>query len=176
MTENDRIAELSYAYLHAVAAAAGFGCKAGNRIDDSASVDAMVRVNEHLNPDSAFWNFDFEVQLKATSQTPVENDGRYSYFLSGTERYDRLRDPGSPLPKILVLLYLPEDSTQWLQIDESALIARRCAYWVSLFGAPQSDNKSGKTIYVPRTQVLTQQSLRDLATRLSLGEDLIYVS
>ena len=42
MTENDIMAELSYAYLHAVAARAGFGCSVESRIDDGASVDAYV--------------------------------------------------------------------------------------------------------------------------------------
>jgi len=52
MTENDIMAELSYAYLHAVAARAGIGCKVGCRIDDGASVDAFVRVDEKMASDS----------------------------------------------------------------------------------------------------------------------------
>lgn len=34
--------ELSYAYLHAVAAKAGMSCKQGDRHDDGAGVDAEV--------------------------------------------------------------------------------------------------------------------------------------
>lgn len=175
MTNNDIIAELSYAYLHAVAARAGFGCKAGSRIDDGASVDAMVRVNEKLASDSWIWNFDFEVQLKATHQTLAETDGKYSYFFKGIDRYERLRDPGSPLPKLLVVLILPSDSTQWVTLDENSLIARRCAYWVSLKGAPPSDNGTGQTIAIPRSQVLSVDGIRDVALRLSRQEDLTYV-
>ena len=73
MTENDIMAELSYAYLHAVAARAGFGCQAGSRIDDGASVDAILRVNEKIAPDSVLWNF-------PTKQVLTEINGRYSYF------------------------------------------------------------------------------------------------
>lgn len=175
MTENDIMAELSYAYLHAVAARAGFGCKVGSRIDDSASVDAFVRVNERMASNSVIWNFDFEVQLKATKQVLAEKDGRYSYFFKGIARYDRLRDPGSPLPKLLVVLLLPDDPAQWLTLDENSLISRRCAYWVSLEGAPASDNDTGKTIVIPRTQLLTVEALRDVALRLSSQEDLLYV-
>lgn len=80
MTENNIMSELSYAYLHTVAARAGFGCKLGGRIDDDASVDAFVRVNEKMAPDSNLWNFDFEIQLKATKQALTETEGRYSYF------------------------------------------------------------------------------------------------
>ena len=175
MTENDIMAELSYAYLHAVAARAGFGCQAGSRIDDGASVDALLRVNEKIAPDSVLWNFPIEVQLKATKQVLTEINGRYSYFFQGIKRYDKLRDPGSPLPKLLVVLLLPDDPTQWLTLDENSLISRRCAYWVSLEGAPASDNETGKTIAIPRSQVLTVDALRDVALRLSRQEDLLYV-
>ena len=175
MTENDIMAELSYAYLHAVAARAGFGCKVGSRIDDGASVDAFVRVNERMAADSVIWNFDFEVQLKATKQALIEINGRYSYFFQGIKRYDKLRDPGSPLPKLLIVLLLPDDPAQWLTLDENSLISRRCAYWVSLEGAPASDNDTGKTIAIPRSQLLTVEALRDVALRLSRQEDLLYV-
>ncbi len=174
MTENDIMAELSYAYLHAVAARAGFGCHTGGRIDDAASVDALIRVDEKLSSDSILWNFAIEVQLKATQKTLAESNGKYGYFFNGIDRYDRLRDPGSPLPKLLVVLILPSDSTQWLTLDENSLIARRCAYWVSLKGAPPSDNSTGQTIAIPRTQILSVEGLRDVALRLSRQEDLVY--
>lgn len=176
MTENDIMAELSYAYLHAVAARAGFGCKVGSRIDDGASVDAFVRVDERMASGSILWNFDVEVQLKATKQTLSETNGRYSYFFKGIRRYDRLRDPGSPLPKLLVVLLLPDDPSQWLTLDENSLISRRCAYWVSLHGAPASDNDTGTTIAIPRSQLLTVDALRDVALQLSRQEDLLYVA
>lgn len=176
MTENDIMAELSYAYLHAVAARAGFGCKVGSRIDDGASVDAFVRVDEKMASDSVLWNFDIEVQLKATKQVLTEIEGRYSYFFKGIKRYDRLRDPGSPLPKLLVVLLLPSDPTQWLTLDENSLISRKCAYWVSLEGAPASDNNTGKTIAIPKSQLLTVGGLREVALTLSRQEELLYVS
>lgn len=174
MTENDIMAELSYAYLHAVAARAGFGCNFGSRIDDAASVDALLRVDEKLSVDSCLWNFPIEVQLKATQQTLTESNGKFSYFFKGVDRYERLRDPGSPLPKLLIVLILPSDSSQWLTLDENSLIARRCAYWVSLKGAPVSDNSTGQTIAIPRSQMLSVDGLRDVALRLSRQEDLVY--
>ena len=174
MTENDIMAELSYAYLHPVAARAGFGCKVGSRMDDGASVDALVRVNERIDPTSLLWNFEFEVQLKATKQDRTQSNENYSYFFNGIDRYNRLREPGSPMPKLLVVLLLPNDPTQWLTLDESSLIARKCAYWVSLKRAPISDNKSGKTIAIPRAQVLSVQGLRDVALKLSQQEELNY--
>jgi hypothetical protein len=176
MTENDIMAELSYAYLHAVAARAGFGCKVGNRIDDNAGVDCLVRVNERMAPDSALWNFDFEIQLKATKQPARAILGRYSYFFQGIKRYNTLREPGSPLPKLLAVLFLPTNPEQWLKLDEKCLIARRCAYWVSLKGAPPSGNDTGQTVYLPKSQMLSVEGLRRVVTRLSREEELTYES
>ena len=96
--------------------------------------------------------------------------------MKGVDRYDRLREPGSPLPKLLVVLILPNDPTQWLTLDENSLIARRCAYWVSLKGAPMSDNGTGQTIAIPRSQNLTVEGLRNVALRLSQQEDLVYAT
>lgn len=175
MTENDRMAELSYAYLHAVCAAAGFGCQPSGRVEDSSGVDATIRVNEHLEPSSVLFNFAIEVQLKATKQSLTFQGEGFSYFLQGIDRYDRLREPGSPLPKLLVVLLLPADATQWLTLDEEALIARKCAYWVSLKGAPASDNTSGQTVFLLRSQLLSVEGLRTVASRLSHQEELTYV-
>lgn len=42
LTPENIESELSYAYLHAVAARAGVGCKVSNRHDDNAGVDAEL--------------------------------------------------------------------------------------------------------------------------------------
>jgi hypothetical protein len=110
LTENDIKAELSYAYLHAVAARAGFGCEATRRTSDNAGVDAYVRVRERLADHAEYTNFLFEVQLKSTSKNPVLEAGRYSYWLDEVGRYDELRDVNAPMPKILVVLFLPADA------------------------------------------------------------------
>src|SRR5262249_3391921 len=131
LTVNDIEAELSYAYLHAVAARAGFGCEYAGRLSDSAGVDAYLRIKERLAPDSLLTNFPIEVQLKATSKVPALEAGHYSYWLDDVKRYDELRLRNAPMPKVLVVLFLPEDPARWLDHSEDALIARRCAYWVS---------------------------------------------
>ena len=42
LSANNIEAELSYAYLHAVASKAGVGCKLGSRHDDNAGIDAEL--------------------------------------------------------------------------------------------------------------------------------------
>ncbi len=138
LTENDIKAELSYAYLHAVTARAGFGCEIAGRHSDNAGVDAYVRVKERLAPDAVHTNFPFEIQLTAMSQLPALEADRFCYWMQDVARYDDLRERSGPMPKLLVVLFLPADPGQWLQHSEDALVARRCAYWVSLWDAPPS--------------------------------------
>jgi hypothetical protein len=167
-------AELSYAYLHAVAAQAGFGCKAGARHDDDAGVDAIVSEDRRrLAKESVLTSFDLHVQLKATYQTPVEQDGKYSFNLT-IPRYDKLRNPAVNSARLLVVLYLPADANDWLTHSEEAMIARRCAYWVSLKNAPASINPKNQTVYIPRRQLLSPASLTALMTQLSKREEIHY--
>jgi Domain of unknown function (DUF4365) len=176
LTENNIKAELSYAYLHAVAARASFGCEYAGRHSDNAGIDAYLRIKERLAPDSVHTNFAVEVQLKSTSKLPVLEAGRYSYWLDEIERYDELRERSGPMPKLLAVLFLPENPAQWLEQSEDALIGRRCVYWVSLWDAPASTNKSGQTVYLPKANVLSVQGLREVARRLSRDEEVTYAS
>jgi hypothetical protein len=160
LSPNDIEAELSYAYLHAVAAHAGFGCEVASRASDNAGIDAYVRVTEKLAPDSLYTNFPIEVQLKATTKPPAVEAGKYSYWLDDVRRYDKLRESSSPMPKLLVVLFLPKEASDWLSHSEDALITRKCAYWVSLCGAPQSNNQKGQTIYLPQANALSVEQLR----------------
>jgi hypothetical protein len=74
------------------------------------------------------------------------------------------------------VLFLPEDPSQWLVHTEDGLVSKRCAYWVCLRGAAPCDNKTGQTVYIPRPNWLSHDSLRKLATknesRSSRGADL----
>jgi hypothetical protein len=174
LTDNDIKAELSYAYLHAVSAKAGFGCECAGRQSDNAGIDARVVLKERLDPSSILTNFTINVQLKATSQQPVLENDRYSYFLHDVAKYDELRERSGSFPTLLVVVFLPEDASLWLQWSEEALIARRCAYWTSRWDAPETKNRSGQTVYLPRSNRLTPDSLRAVARRLSMQEDVLY--
>ena len=177
LSENDIKAELSYAYLHAVAARAGFACEMGGRHSDNAGVDAQLVVpEERLDPASTYTQFSIPVQLKATSQQPALEDSRYSFWLADVKRYDKLRRRSGPFPIVLAVLFLPEDAATWLEQSEDALIARRCVYWTSLWDAPATQNANGQTIYLPKANILSVEGLRDVARRLSCQEELTYVA
>jgi len=167
-------ADLSYAYLHLIAARGGFSCTYTHRHLDDAGVDAIIYEDgRRLASDSLLTSFDIDVQLKATYQTPVEQDGYFSYSIT-VPRYDKLRRPQVNSPRILVVLYLPEDANEWLRHSEDCLVAKRCAYWVRLRNAPECANPKHQTVYVPRRQILSVESLIELMARFSRREEIHY--
>ncbi len=168
---NDIEAELSYAYVHAVAASAQVSCQVANRHADNCGVDA------HLTGWSPFPNggdhldhldeVDIKVQLKATINSAALVGDCWSYFLKEVARYDDLRSQALSLPRILVVLFLPRDSAQWLVHTDDALRLQKCAYWVCLRGAPPSTNKTGETVYLPKCQRFDKGGLQDLMGRIA---------
>ncbi len=174
MELKDIEAELSYAYLHAVAAHAGVACQATQRSHDNLGIDAMLSVCKDFGEDARLTDITLHVQLKATVKPPARKGGRLSYFLEDLTFYDRLRAGTERPPKILSVLFLPQEPARWLTHSPEQLALHRCAYWVCLTGAPASANATGQTIYFPETQQLSPTGLLDLFGRLARLERLCY--
>ncbi len=166
---NDIESELSYAYLHAVASKAGAACANCNRHEDNRGVDAKITAWGPFSGGGAndLEEIDLKIQLKATIGTPLINDGYISYALNGINRYDDLRKQTLATHRILVVMFLPGNDTDWLQISEDELVLKKCAYWVSLRGAAQSANATSQTVYIPQAQIFNPTSLMDICGTLS---------
>lgn len=174
MTTQDIEAELSYAYLHAVASHAGIACQSATRTHDGLGIDATLSTCQDFGPGAVLTELSFNVQLKATVRPPAQRDGRLSYFVKDNEQYDRLRASTVRPPKLLAVLFLPPDRAQWLTHSADQLVLARCAYWLSLAGAPATGNSSGQTVYFPEDQVLSPAGLLELCGRLARLEELRY--
>jgi hypothetical protein len=69
---------------------------------------------------------------------------------------------------------LPGKAAEWLVHSHECLITRRCAYWLSLRGAPASDNETSQTVYIPSANLLSIENLGNLMTRFSRRETIPY--
>jgi len=174
LSANDIESELSYAYLHAVAAKASVACKIGSRHDDNAGVDAELTGWGPFPAGGYREEVDIKVQLKATTRALVQRDGLISYNLQGIARYDDLRCAAISTPRILVVLFLPDNREEWLIQNDEALSLRKCAYWVSLRGAAPSSNKSAQTVYLPVKQRFDVMGLKTLMGAISRNETPTY--
>ncbi len=174
LTKANVESELSYAYLHAVASHAGFACEVRNRHLDGAGVDATITEDGRmLAPDSTLTYIPVDVQLKATYQDLPEENGRFSFSLDITQ-YNKLRSAMVGSPRLLVVLRLPRDPVEWLRVNAESLIARRCAYWVSLRGAPPVEDQNSQTVFIPMRNALTPDELRQIMTYFSRQEVIEY--
>jgi hypothetical protein len=176
LTDQNIEAELSYAFLHAVASRAGFSCEYRNRHLDGTGVDATITEDgRKLADDSVLTSFSVDIQLKATYRELPEQGGRFSYPLS-IPHYEKQRLEEVASPRLLIVLRLPRDPEEWLRISEDSLVAKGCTYWVSLRGAAATTNKDSQTVYIPRQNLLTPQSLTNLMARFSRLEVIPYVA
>jgi hypothetical protein len=165
--------EFSYAYLHAVASAAGMNCDCTNRHDDNRGVDARLTCWEHFEG-SYKEEIDLKVQLKATIDNPPTTGSHSSYFFKGVKQYDFLREETHNQHRLLVVLYLPNNKNEWLNVATEQLILKNCAYWVSLRGANACTNSTGETVYLPKEQLLTPDNLLNIFRKISKNEPLNY--
>lgn len=169
LTPENIEAELCYAYVHAVAASAGVECIVSGRHSDNRGVDARLVSWQPFPEEQLSDSVQIEVQLKATTAAPVIVDDAYAYALRDILLYDSYRRPITLVPRIVVVLFLPQDQEQWLSHDVVALSLRRCAYWVSLRGASATRNTTSQTIYLPMDQPFNPQAVTTLMSRTAHG-------
>ena len=160
MNDNQRKAELSFAYLSAVCAMAGYTCQRGPTPDED-SIDATVRTRGSKRPV-------FDVQLKATSSPTWRADGLH--FNLKRKNYDDLREDRT-LKIILVVLELPVSRDAWLECGPEQLVMRRCAWWEWLSGFPEINTES-KRVVIPESQRFDLDSMSVLMARIRRGESL----
>ena len=166
--------ELSYAYLHAVAAKAGVGCQVSARALDNMGIDATLHVKRDFGLNAILTELSIHIQLKAAVSISAEGEAPFSYFFKGIAQYNSLRALTTMPPKILIVLCLPKDREEWLTHSNEQLLLKRCAYWVSLRGAEDAINSSGQTRHLPRTQVFSPDGLNNLLARIARQEEIRY--
>jgi hypothetical protein len=158
ISTNDREEALSRAYVSAVAAGAGYVTAQPNL--DRDGVDIEIHAGGQSRPQ-------LNIQLKATINLGEEVSGAYRYALK-RRNYDLLREP-TMVPRILVVLALPPAQIDWLNVTPEQLIIRRCAYWASLMGFSETQNKESVTINLDSTKKFDIDGLKRLMDRARSG-------
>lgn len=167
MTENEQKQQLSVAYVHAVAARAGYACQA--TIVDDDSVDVTIAAKGRVHEESVLLSPRLEVQLKASSQSILRE--KDVAFPLPVKNYEELRCE-TMVPRLLIVFLLPDDPGDWLVLTEDQMITKRCAYWLSLLGSPDTKNKTTVTVHLPRTNNLSVEGLCTMMEAASRREPL----
>jgi len=144
------------AFLLAVASVAG--CAYAKPETDNDSIDWTLSCKLSRRPK-------IDVQMKTTS-----HDGRFTEIIPYPLRkknYDDLILTDVFTPRILVLVVVPKDASQWLEVSQEELVLRRSAYWVSLAGLPETDNDTAVTVNVPIRQLFTVDQLCQMMQKIN---------
>jgi hypothetical protein len=155
----------SRGYVSAVAGAAG--CAVAVPYPETDSVDLILKHEHEPGP----YRFPMlEVQVKSISTLELEEDDEsFSYDLK-KKNYDDLRGIYHHAPRLLFVVLVPRNSSDWTFHSEEELLLRRCGYWVSLRNAPESNNTATVAVTCHRKDSLSPASLRDIMIRIASGD------
>jgi Domain of unknown function (DUF4365) len=158
---NQQKEQFSNTYIQAVTSVAGYSLYRPDVDDDSVDLGIAARGGEGpiVSPR-------LELQLKCTSRNILDS-GCVRYPLN-LKNYNDLRINGL-VPRILVVVLVPDNLNDWLQQSEQELCMRHCGYWLSLRGQPETQNLTSVTVELPRSNKFTVEALRDIIQRISLG-------
>jgi hypothetical protein len=168
LTEEHTKEDLSRAYVLAVAAKASVIVNLNNRSHDY-GIDGSFHKVSNLKGRRVESGVTIDFQLKATSRDIIREDYVSITMDASTNNClaKRYGQPGCN-SVILIVLCLPSDSMEWLQLSEDELILRKCCYWskISAF----TSNLSTCIIEIPRSQMFTPEVLESLLERISIGQ------
>ena len=167
LIKSHRQEALSRAYIHAIAGSCGLSCSFR---DFDYGIDLTVHEIKQRN--SNYFETGSRIDIQAKSCTaPLATDGPIVYDLE-VRSYDILRESPATSPRILVLLILPGNEEDWTTQDEDGLTLRKCAYWTSLRGMPETLNVNSIRLRIPRTNVFSAPSLRELIIKVRARDPL----
>ena len=73
------------------------------------------------------------------------------------------------IPRILVVVLIPETPEDWLTQSETELCIRNCGYWSSLRGMPETPNTNSVNVTIPKTNQFTVAALQSIMETISQG-------
>ncbi len=86
------------------------------------------------------------------------------------ERFERMSRPSPLFNSIVVIMDLPSNPEEWLEVSHPYTYAKHCCYWVNLAGAPTPQGVGNKvTVSAPASNVFDDQSLCVMMDKIRAG-------
>lgn len=165
LTSQSRQEDLSKAYILAIAAKAGYDWNVPGQHDVGEDLQIIPVIKRGRNLGK--YGRPLFIQAKASYDYEIK-DNYISYDLK-TKNYNQLIDEERYIPLILVLYCMPRNHEDWLYICEDNTILKHCGYWTSLRGCPPTENTEKIRIRIPKNQIFTEASLKEILTRIQDG-------
>lgn len=157
MDTNTKKEEFSYGYLKMIGAKSGLAIENHGRSIDNQGIDIQIvyagKIQNVHTPR-------IDAQVKCTSQDIEKED--YINFSLDIKTYEILRNQFVYLPIILIVVLVPGNLDEWIDINDERTISKKCAYWISLTGYPASNNQNNLKIKIPKKNLITPESLSNI--------------
>lgn len=138
--------EISKAYVHMVASAAGLTLQRWDT--DYGAVDLTLKSYVDYGAPGGYQPA-FDVQLKATYQDLGTGDS-FGWPIN-RRTHEKLTNPNRANLSCLAVLALPEEPTLWLNHDTAGLLARSHMYWLRADGFPDlRPGAESVTVTIPK--------------------------
>lgn len=144
---------LSITYVKAIAYFCGYD--ANEPKIDYDSIDLVISSSAGRKPR-------IDIQLKSTTQ--IEESSKDFSFSLPVKNYNDLRGD-TLVPRYLIILCMPKSQSDWLIHSEEELALRKCAYWTSIGGQPETNNKETVNIKIPIGNVFSPNALIELMSK-----------
>lgn len=145
----------SEAWVRSVAAAVGFRATKPEGPDDD-SVDLTLHES---GPRGMIRSPKLDLQLKCTAGVLPTQDFPYPLQI---KNYNDLRATDLQVPRLLVVVVVPDDTVDWAAHTPAELALRRSGYWCDLRGSPPTTNTATVTVTMPVAQELSPAALNQL--------------
>jgi hypothetical protein len=170
ITQQHRAEEMSRAYTRAVSAHAGLLV---SRADLDYGDDGTFSVVEHSRNGYVPSGYKIDFQLKASGRWELrDNDVIYDLDVKNYNDIVNRNKGRATVRCLLILLCLPKEEKEWLNISEDELLIRKCCYWTLLDGE-ETDNTDQIRIHIPRANIFNPEAIQALFEKLQKGEDLL---
>ena len=157
MDTNTKKEEFSYGYLKMIGAKSGLAIENHGRSIDNQGIDIqIVYAGEIENVHTAR----IDAQVKCTSQD-IEKENCINFSLD-IKTYKTLINNFVYVPIILIVVLVPKDLEDWIDIDNERTISKKCAYWISLKNFPSTNNQKNIKVKIPKTNRITPESLSNI--------------
>lgn len=154
--------QFSNAVLQAVAATAGYKTSKPNVDDDS--IDWTL---SSTGGGGTVRSPKIDLQLKSTAVPDWHED--VLHFDLEVKNFNDLVPTDLQCPRILVVVVVPVNVAEWLEMDHESTTVRRCAYWLSLRGEQPTNNDFTKTVHLPRANRFDAAALTAMMGRVANG-------
>ncbi|MGA6113347.1 DUF4365 domain-containing protein [Agrobacterium radiobacter] len=156
----------SVSYVRAVAAAAGCAVAVPEPDDDKVDVTISSRVRGNVQRSPLI-----NVQVKCEASGAFT--GQHVSYVVDAETYESLIDPEHVVPRILVVVLVPDDMQHWLDHSPHEMSFRHCGYWVCLKNAtPLPPGQDSKTIQLPQQNRFDPFQLQAMMQHVADGHEL----